>query len=190
MARNTGVSRVPERQKTDVPVRGGGPVSSLREEVNHLFDRFMGRPVTGRSGRHGGDLVGEDLWARDPLSLLDPTGAGFWRENFGQTDFSETDDEYEVQIDLPGLKRDDVDVDYADGVLTVSGERTDEREDERKGYYLSERGYGYFRRSFRVPDNVDQDNIGARFADGVLTIRLPKTEEARRNTRRIEVREG
>lgn len=185
MADNSKRARMPENRR-DVPVRGAGPLGALREEINHLFDRFTGHaPATaGRREALGGD----ELWpGRDPFSLLDSAAGSLWRENFGQTDFSETESDYEIQIDLPGLKRDDVSVDYADGVLTVAGERTDEREDERKGYYLSERSHGYFRRSFRVPDNVDQDRISARFSDGVLTIQLPKTEEARQNTRRISV---
>lgn len=182
------VSRMPERRKSEVPVRGGGPIASLREEVNHLFDRFMRRGSMPERGSRRGELIEEDLWTpRDPFALLDSAAAGLWRDDFGSTDFSETDEDYEIQIDLPGLSREDVDVDYSAGVLTVSGERVDESEDRRKGYYLSERSHGYFRRSFRVPDNVDADSISAKFSEGVLSIRLPKTEEAKRDTRRIEV---
>ena len=177
------VERAPER-RGEVPVRGAGPVASLRREINHLFDRFMKRG--GDHEARTGELVGGDPWAvRDPFALLE--SSGLWQSNFGQTDFSETTEDYEIEIDLPGLKREDVTVDYSDGILSIAGERTDEREDERRGYYLSERSHGYFRRQFRVPDNVQADDISARFADGVLKIRLPKTEEARRNTRRIEI---
>lgn len=185
MAKENNVTRMAENRK-DIPVRGAGPVASLRDEVNNLFDRFLGRSAAPRGARQ--DLSADPWWrAQDPFAWLDTVDASLWSDNFGQTDFSETDNDYEIQIDLPGLKRDDVTVDFADGTITVAGERSDEREDERKGYYLSERSHGYFRRSFRVPDNIDPDQIGAQFNEGVLTIRLPKTEEARRNTRRISV---
>ncbi|MFW5969937.1 MAG: Hsp20/alpha crystallin family protein, partial [Halofilum sp. (in: g-proteobacteria)] len=162
-----------------------------RSEMNRLFDRFSGRGVTPASEHRGGDIAGPDaFWfGRDPFELLEGALAESGLESFGLADLSETDKAYELQIDLPGMKKDDVKVDYSDGVLTISGERRDEREDERKGYYLSERSYGAYRRSFRVPENVDHDGIEARFSDGVLTVSLPKTEEARKNTRRIDVKQ-
>lgn len=183
------VTRMPEREtERDIPVRGGG-ASSLRNELNRLFDRFGGRGVAP-SGRRPTDLWSpEDLWfGRDPFALLEGAFGGM--ESFGHADLSETEDAYELQVDLPGMKKDDVSVDYSDGVLTISGERKDEREDKRKGYYLSERSYGAYQRSFRVPESVDCDSISAQFNDGVLTITLPKTEEAQKTSRRIDVKEG
>ena len=177
MAESATVTRMPERQRVEQPARRFGALGptapmlgALRGEVDSLFDRFL-----GGSGLERG-------WPGDasPSSTL-------WRDHLGQTDISETASEYEIQIDLPGMNRDNVQIDYADGTIIVSGERSDERRDERQGYYLSERSYGSFRRSFRVPENVDADRIGAQFHDGVLSIRLPKTEEAVQNTRRIEV---
>ncbi|MDZ7749025.1 MAG: Hsp20/alpha crystallin family protein [Halofilum sp. (in: g-proteobacteria)] len=181
------VTRMPERQaERDIPVRGG---SSLRNEINRLFDRFGGRGVAP-TGRRASDMLSpEDLWlGRDPFALLEGAFGGM--EAFGNADLSETDEAYELQVDLPGMKKDDVSVDYSDGVLTISGERKDEREDKRKGYYLSERSYGAYQRSFRVPESVDHDNIAAQFNDGVLTITLPKTREAQQTSRRIDVKEG
>lgn len=192
MARNEStVSRMPERQGgRDIPVRGGG-LGSLRGEVNRLFDRFSGRAVPTRTGRRATELWGpEDAWlGRDPFELLD-TVFGAATGSFGHADLSETDEGYELQIDLPGMNKDDVAIDYSDGILTISGERSDEREDKRKGYYLSERSYGAYERSFRVPDSVEPDDIGAEFRDGVLTVKLPKSEEARKSSRRIDVKEG
>lgn len=192
MARNDStVSRMPERRSgRDIPVRGAG-VSSLRNEINRLFDRFSGRGMASRTGRRAAEPWGlDDPWlGRDPFELLD-SAFGAAAASFGHADLSETDEGYELQIDLPGMKNDGVAVDYSDGILTVSGERSDEREDRRKGYYLSERSYGVYERSFRVPDSVEPDDIGAEFRDGVLTVTLPKSEEARRSSRRIDVREG
>lgn len=179
------VARMPERHtEHEIPVRGNGGLAGLRNEMGRLFGR-------GPAARRRGDLMAPDApWmARDPFELLEhalDTGLG----SFGNADISETEKAYELQIDLPGMKKDDVSVDYADGVVTISGERRDEREDERKGYYLSERSYGACKRSFRVPENVDHQNIGAKFADGVLTVTLPKTEESRETSRRIDVQEG
>lgn len=182
MARHEGnVARAPERRE-EVPVRGPGAVASLRNEMNRLFDRF--------SGRRSGDLVGPDRFPTDVFDFFDWPFGRTEATTFGQTDLSETSEGYELEIDLPGMKRDDVSVDYADGVLTISGERTDDHEEKRKGYYLSERSYGSFRRTFRVPDSVEADRISAHFNDGVLTVRLPKSEEAQKNSRRIEVNTG
>lgn len=184
------VTRMPERdQAQDIPVRGGG----LRDEINRLFDRFGGRGVAPRgASRRGGELWSpEDLWfGRDPFDLLENALASANLASFGNADLSETDNAYELEIDLPGTKKDDISVDYSDGVLTISAQRNDEREEERKGYYLSERSYGSYQRSFRVPDSVDHDNIKANFNDGVLTITLPKTEEAQKTSRKIDVQEG
>lgn len=173
MWRNEGnVTRMPERTERDIPVRGPGAVGSLRNEINSLFDRFAGRGRQVPAVSDPWDLL---EW---PLSRA---GA------FAQTDLSEKDDEYELQVDLPGLDKDDVAVDYANGILRISGERTDAHEDQRRGYYISERSYGSFERSFRVPENVQTDGIEARFDNGVLTVKLPKSEEARKDSRRIEV---
>lgn len=188
MARREGsVSRMPERRsERDVPVQGAG---SLRNEMNRLFDRFTGRGGPPAAGRRSSDLFGLDPWARDPFELLESAFGGT-AESFGRADLSETDSSYELQVDLPGLTRDDVDIEYSNGALVVSGERRDEREDERKGYYLSERTYGGFRRVFRVPESVDHEKIAAHFNDGVLTVELPKTEQAQQSSRRIEVKDG
>lgn len=182
------VSRMPERQpEREIPVRGGG-ISGLRNEINRLF----GRGLAPRGGRRTTDLWSPDSlgFGRDPFELLESAFAGVGLESFGHADLSETDEAYELQVDLPGMKKDDISVDFSDGVLSISGERKDEREDKRKGYYLSERSYGAYERSFRVPESVDYDNISAQFNDGVLTITLPKTEEAQKTSRRIDVKEG
>ncbi len=169
----------PEREG-NVPVRGPGALGSLRSEMNRLFDRFGGSAANAV----------EDV--RSPADLFDPFGWAFGglEPTLGRSDLSETDEGYELEVDLPGLRRDDVAVDYANGTLTISGERSDEREDKRKGYYLSERSYGSFRRSFRVPEDVQPDKIDAQFKDGVLTVRLPRSEEAQNTSRRIEISES
>lgn len=105
-------------------------------------------------------------------------------------DVIEREDELEVDIEIPGMHPDDINVDLENNVLTVSGEKREEREEEsREGtYHLSERRYGRFTRTFVLPRDVEPDRIEASCEDGLLRITVPKSERARR--RRIEVRGG
>ena len=80
-----------------------------------------------------------------------------------------------------------IDVKFADGALTIKGEKRDEKEEKKKDYYLSERSYGSFQRSFRVPDGVDADKIRASFKNGVLTVILPKSAEAQKSEKKIAI---
>jgi HSP20 family protein len=100
-------------------------------------------------------------------------------------------DELVVRADLPGVKVDDVSLDVEDGLLVISGERRDEHEDRREGFYRSERRYGSFTRTVALPEGVDEDRIDASFRDGVLevTVPLPRQQEQSRG-RRIQVRGG
>ena len=103
-------------------------------------------------------------------------------------DVRETADEIEVDVELPGLNPADVDARVENGVLTVSGEKKAEIEEGKEGsdYHLVERRYGRFERSFTLPRSVQADRVEASFTNGVLQVRLPKTEAAK--PRRIEIR--
>jgi HSP20 family protein len=94
-------------------------------------------------------------------------------------DISETDDNYVVIAELPGMSKDDVKISYEDGILSIRGEKKQEREEKRKNYHRLERSFGAFERSFRVPSRVLVDKIDAKFKDGVLNLTMPKAEEAR-----------
>jgi HSP20 family protein len=102
-------------------------------------------------------------------------------------DVVETETELRVMLELPGLTAENVAVDLENNVLTIRGEKQEQRteEDEKHTWHLMERRYGTFSRSFVLPRDVDQDAIEAHFANGVLAVRIPKSEKARR--RRIEV---
>ena len=102
-------------------------------------------------------------------------------------DFAETETGYELTADLPGMDEDSVDVSVADDVLIIKGERNYEQESDGRNVHLSERGFGSFKRSFSLPDNVDQDGIKARLKNGVLEIHLPKSREVTSPSRRIKV---
>jgi HSP20 family protein len=132
-------------------------VDSLQSEVNRLFDTFFGGgPANGRAQR--------------------------WVPSM---DLVETDNHLVLKADLPGLDRDDVNIEVKDGVLTVSGERRAEHEERQDGYYRMERAFGGFSRSMSLPENVDADRISASFDKGVLEIRIPKPEE--RKPHRVEI---
>lgn len=107
-----------------------------------------------------------------------------------RSDASAAADCYEICLELPGVKADDIEVSLHDGSLTVRGEKRFEREEKGRTYFFSEREYGAFQRSFRLPADAEGDNIAADFQDGVLTIRVPKKGQTETPSRRIEVKTG
>jgi HSP20 family protein len=132
-------------------------VDSLQSEVNRLFDTFFG-------GR--------------------PTNGGL-RRWVPAMDLVETDDQLVLKADLPGLDREDVNIEVKDGVLTVGGERKAEHEERADGFYRVERAFGAFSRSMSLPQQVDAERISASFDKGVLEVRIPKPEE--RKPHRVEI---
>lgn len=100
-------------------------------------------------------------------------------------DIRETDGALALMVELPGLKREDVEITLENNVLTIRGERKFEKDLDQENYHRIERSYGAFSRSFTLPSNVAADQVEAKFEDGVLKIELPKREEAR--PRRIDI---
>jgi HSP20 family protein len=102
---------------------------------------------------------------------------------------TETDKAYEIISQLPAeMDEKNVEVRFADGVLTIKGEKQEEREERKKGYHMRECSFGSFERTFQVPEGIDADRIKVSFRKGVLTVTLPKTAEARRAERKIAVK--
>jgi HSP20 family protein len=101
-------------------------------------------------------------------------------------DISETDSEYRIQVELPGVDKKGVKVSVHEGVLEISGERKTEREEKTEKLHRVERAYGRFARSFVLPENVDENGVSAKYKDGVLDVRVQKAEEAK--PRSIEVK--
>ena len=95
-----------------------------------------------------------------------------------------------MTADLPGLDEKNIEVKVANGVLTFKGEKTEEKEEKEKDFHLRERRFGSFERSFRVPETVDMGKIEVSFKQGVLTVRMPKTAEAQKPVKKIEVKGG
>lgn len=102
------------------------------------------------------------------------------------TEVRETEDSYLVEMDIPGVAKEDLDISVEDNVLTVKGERKQAQEDTSGRYHRRERAYGTFTRSFRLPDAVDGGKVEAQYKNGVLAVTLPKREEAK--PRQIEVK--
>jgi HSP20 family protein len=94
-------------------------------------------------------------------------------------DVDENDERYKITVELPGSKKEDVHVDLHEGMLTIRGEKKSEREETKDRRRYTERSYGSFSRSFTLPGDADADRVDAQFKDGVLTISIPKTEEAK-----------
>lgn len=101
-------------------------------------------------------------------------------------DIRETDEAYIVEADVPGIKKDDIQIEVNNDVLTIKGERKEEHEEKEKDYHRMERQYGSFRRSISIPGGIKHDAVEAKFDDGVLRVTLPKREDTK--PRRIEVK--
>ena len=96
-------------------------------------------------------------------------------------------DAYEISVELPGVGIDDIDLSLEDGVLTLKGEKRTSREEKTEHYFFSERQYGAFSRSFRLPADAAEENLSADMKDGVLTVTIPKQGESKSSAQRIKV---
>src|SRR5574341_446185 len=135
------------------------------EEVSDRLNRMFARPATRTNGK-------------ETMTVADWTPT---------VDISETDGEYQIKAEIPDVKKEDVKVTVEDGVLTIQGERKQEKEEKGKRYHRIERSYGSFMRSFELPENVDSAKAKAEFKDGLLTLSLPKTEKAKSKSLEIKV---
>lgn len=134
--------------------------NSFRNEIDTLFHRFddgFGIPAMRRM------IDIEPFWSRSGDGALLPA-----------VDLVENDKAYTISAELPGLDEKNVTVTLSGDLLVLKGEKSEEKEEEGENRYVSERSYGAFERSFRLPDNVNRDKIAARFSKGVLKLELPK----------------
>ena len=131
-------------------------LDSFQSDFNRLFDSFFG----ARPG----------------------TEAGRWMPAM---DLVETDDHLVLRADLPGLDKDDVEIELKDDVLTISGGRKAEHEERQDGFHRIERSYGSFARSLTLPKGIDADQVQAEFEKGVLEVRIPKPAERKPHRVRI-----
>ena len=150
------------------------PFMDLRKRMDQLFEDYM-------RGWPRFPSLGRDLWEAEPFAGM---RHGVLDVRF---DISESDDALEVTAELPGMEEKEIDVTLSDGVLTIKGEKKAETEEKKKDYHLTERRYGSFSRSFRVPGTVDQDKIKATFEKGILHLSLPKYPESKAKKKKIAV---
>ncbi len=139
------------------------------EEMSDRLNRMITRPGSAQSAGQAKEVMTVADWS--------PT-----------VDISETEAEYAIKAELPEVKKEDVKVTVEDGVLTLQGERKQEKEEKGKKYHRVERSYGRFVRSFTLPDSVDESKVKAEYADGVLHLHLPKSEKAK--PKQIDVKIG
>ncbi|HZU40441.1 MAG TPA: Hsp20/alpha crystallin family protein [Solirubrobacteraceae bacterium] len=143
------------------PVR---ELNTIQNEMNRLFNTFFETPATTGSG--GGNL----------------------RRWIPAMDLLETQDDFVLRADLPGLSEGDVNIELEDNVLTISGERKAEHEERKEGYYRVERAWGSFSRSLTLPEGINPDAVKAAFDRGVLEVRIPKPEQ--RKPRKVAISVG
>ncbi len=106
------------------------------------------------------------------------------------SDAAASDDFYEINLELPGVSEDDISIEAHDHRLVVTGEKKSSHEESGKSFYFSERTYGSFRRSFRLPTDADEDGIAATHKDGVLTIKVAKTKPSKPAPKKIAINQG
>ena len=121
-----------------------------------------------------------------PPALMGDSNKGTWAP---QVEMFERDGEFVVRADLPGLKKEDVKVEFTDDGLTIEGERRSEQEEKGKGYYRSERSYGSFYRRLPLPEGANPANATAKFHDGVLEVTMPARKPVTRAPRKLEIKE-
>lgn len=158
------------KEGTSLPIRRGRRGISLfdfRNQMNRLFDEFFERPFALSPFFDEFDLVGDFA---------------------PRIDIAESDKEITITADLPGVEPEDIDIYLEGNTLTISGEKQAEKEEKGKRFYRLERSYGSFYRTIPLPEEVEEDKIDATFKRGVLKIRLPKTAEAQKRTKRITVK--
>ncbi|MDY6904288.1 MAG: Hsp20/alpha crystallin family protein [Thermodesulfobacteriota bacterium] len=103
-----------------------------------------------------------------------------WESNWVPSiDVSETENQYVVKAELPGLRKEDIDISMTDGILTLKGEKKQEKKDENENYHLTESYYGSFSRSLRLPEDASVEKVDATYNDGILTVSVPKSEQAK-----------
>src|SRR5271167_1343379 len=146
---------------------------SFRSEMDRLFDRFSSG--FGFPSLRG--MFDTEPALRSSFSFSTPA-----------IDMSEDEKAYKISAELPGIDAKDIDVSVSGDILVLKGEKRQEREEKDKNYHFSERAYGSFQRAFELPGSVDRSKVAADFSKGVLTITLPKTAEAQKPTKKIEVK--
>jgi HSP20 family protein len=157
-AATSGVSRVPEH-----------PLHRFHQEVDRLFeDAFRGFGL--------GDGVQGGLWPAAEQGVFKP-----------RLDLGATEDAYSISVEVPGVEAKDVHVDIANDILTIRGEKKQEKEEKDRHYYRLERSYGNFQRILSLPEDADRDNVTASFKNGILRVKIPRKPLPAPDVRKIDI---
>jgi HSP20 family protein len=136
------------------------------EEVSDRLNRMFARPAASATN------------GKETMIVADWTPS---------VDISETEGEYQIKAEIPDVRKEDVKVTVEDGVLTIQGQRKQEKEEKGTKYHRIERSYGSFARTFSLPDVIETDKVKAEFKDGVLNLHLPKSEKAKPKAIEVKV---
>ena len=150
--------------------RRGGPwglLDNLKKEMDHWFDDYFSR---------GDDLTKSEGFLRDSDLI-----------NYPAVDIMEKDGKYIVHAELPGMKKDDIQVEYNSGYVTIKGEKKFEQEEKKKDFHRIERSYGSFSRTFELPAEIKEDGIKAEYKNGVLELALPMKAPAKSTSKKIKI---
>lgn len=147
------------------------PVDDLRREIDRLFEDFgRGNWFHPLRSISLGPVFTRPAWSTPAVDIVEKDGA------------------FEIAAELPGFEAENVEVTLKNGAVVLKGEKHEEKAEKSKDYFLKERQYGSFERSFAVPEGVDTDMIGAEFKNGVLKVTLPKTADAQKPVQRVEIK--
>ena len=165
-----------KKEEPRAGMRRSAPPASwqlLQDEMEQMFDRFttrFGLPMLRR------------------MFDVEPGLRGSFGSSVPAVDVSEDEKSFVITAELPGMSEKDVDVTVTSDMLTIKGEKREESETKDKNYYISERRFGSFQRSFPLSDSIDRDKIEATFDKGMLTLTLPKAQQAIEREKKIEVK--
>jgi HSP20 family protein len=160
-----------DNKKAPVAPTTWHPFEDLRHEVDRLFEDF-----------------GRGNWMSPFRSINFESMLPHQSWNTPAVDIVEKDRLYEITAELPGLDAKNLEVTLRNGNVILKGEKQEEKEEKSKDYYVKERQYGSFERSFALPDGVDASKVEATFKNGILSVTLPKTAEAQKPEKKVEIK--
>lgn len=151
-----------------IPRRASSELSRPELDIDRMFEDFLGQRLR--------PFWPERWWPAAGRELTTPA-----------VDLYEEKDDIVVKAELPGMEKDNIEVNLSEKRLTIKGEKKEKEEVKKEGYYRAERSYGSFVRTLELPQEVQTDKVKAAFKNGILEIRLPKTEEAKKKETRVKV---
>ena len=155
------------RTQNILPITREAPLGRIHQEIDQIFDNFF-----------------RGSWL-SPFRQLDQKWMGSMM--LPKVDIAEDKKEYTITVEVPGVEEKDIDLTIADGTLTIRGEKRHEEENHDRQYHRVERSYGAFQRVLSLPDDSKEDAIEAKFKNGILTLRVPKTTSTKSGGRKIPI---